>query len=162
MSGGNVVDLGTPQRIYEEPASRFVAEFMGLANILPVTGVTAGPDGASGSSPLGPITFRRAEHIQDGTVTLLVRLEDVELRSATAEPADNTWSGRVVSALFLGSTWDCIIDVNGFRLRCAVPRAVQVRAGDQVTVHIRPENCVPLPETGADGKPVTAPQTATV
>ena len=162
MSGGHVVDLGTPQRIYVAPASRFVAEFMGLANILPVTDVTAGADGATGTSPLGPISFRQVEHIRDGKVTLLVRLEDVELQASSADQATNAWPGKVVSALFLGSTWDCIIDVNGFRLRCSVPRSVQVHSGDNVTVAIRPDNCVPLPDGDADHRPPAPTEAATV
>jgi iron(III) transport system ATP-binding protein len=151
MSGGHIVDLGSPQRIYQAPASRFVAEFMGLANILPVDHVTLTPDGGQGGCPLGQVTFRQTDHIRNGAVTLLNRLEDVELRApADTDPREeNTWRGEVVSALFLGSTWDCIININGFRLRCWVPRSASIRAGDVVDVHIDPGDFVPLPETEA-------------
>jgi len=36
MSQGRVEQVGTPEQIYREPASRFVAEFVGVANWLPV------------------------------------------------------------------------------------------------------------------------------
>ena len=36
LNGGRVVQVGTPREIYEEPATRFVADFIGETNLLPV------------------------------------------------------------------------------------------------------------------------------
>ena len=36
MNAGNIVQVGTPHELYERPASRFVADFIGIANILHV------------------------------------------------------------------------------------------------------------------------------
>jgi ABC-type Fe3+/spermidine/putrescine transport system ATPase subunit len=36
MHGGRVVQVGTPHEVYERPVSRFVADFIGIANILAV------------------------------------------------------------------------------------------------------------------------------
>jgi len=35
MNAGRVVQVGSPHEVYEHPASRFVADFIGIANILP-------------------------------------------------------------------------------------------------------------------------------
>jgi len=37
MHGGKYEDLGAPQRVYDEPATQFVAEFLGACNLLAVT-----------------------------------------------------------------------------------------------------------------------------
>ena len=37
MHDGRLVQVGTPAEVYERPNSRFVAEFLGAANILPIT-----------------------------------------------------------------------------------------------------------------------------
>ena len=37
IDGGRIVQLGTPRAIYDQPASRFVAEFIGESSFLPVT-----------------------------------------------------------------------------------------------------------------------------
>src|SRR5204863_7081636 len=38
MDLGRVVQVGTPHEVYERPRSRFVADFIGIANILPIDG----------------------------------------------------------------------------------------------------------------------------
>ena len=38
MDLGRVVQIGTPHEVYERPRSRFVADFVGIANILPLDG----------------------------------------------------------------------------------------------------------------------------
>ena len=44
MRGGRIVQDGTPRDLYEQPTDRFIADFIGDANLLPVT-VTPMPDG---------------------------------------------------------------------------------------------------------------------
>lgn len=46
MNAGRIVQIGTPEEIYTRPVNRFVAEFMGEVNVLPVT---RGPDGTYAS-----------------------------------------------------------------------------------------------------------------
>ncbi len=42
MNEGSFVQWGTPQEIYDKPANRFVAEFIGLSNIFEATGASGG------------------------------------------------------------------------------------------------------------------------
>ena len=50
MSRGRVEQIGTPTEIYDDPASIFVAGFIGSANLLPGT-LRAAPNGAAGRGP---------------------------------------------------------------------------------------------------------------
>ena len=46
MHAGRLMQVGTPAEVYEQPDTRFVAEFLGAANVLPIT-VRDGRDRAS-------------------------------------------------------------------------------------------------------------------
>lgn len=145
MSDGDILDVGDPQRIYERPASRFVAEFIGLANIFRVAGVREIEGRYVGASELGELKFRCESHATpSGAETdILVRLEDVRLvpTERLGDADSNVFSGTVLSALFLGTLWDCLVEVNGVRVRAHVPRAQHPRAGDQVGVEIGLDGC---------------------
>lgn len=147
MSNGEILDVGSPQRIYERPASLEVARFIGLANIFELSEITAGGSLFTSTCEIGEITFRVDADSpgQDNPTSVIVRLEDVRLEPPDTEPGGpNRWPGKVVSALFLGTLWDCTIEVDGGRVRAHVPRVQQPRAGDSVTVHISADDCVPM------------------
>ena len=55
MNGGRVEQIGAPRDIYDRPASRFVAGFIGHANILPVT--IGGTEAGRTNVTLGPLGF---------------------------------------------------------------------------------------------------------
>jgi ABC-type Fe3+/spermidine/putrescine transport system ATPase subunit len=150
MSDGEIHDAGPPQRIYENPASRFVAQFIGLANTMTLTSVTYDGDVGSARCEIGPITFVRDPEnpasSSGDTGSVLIRLEDVVLEPPGGDDHEkNRWPGRIVSALFLGTLWDCVVQIDGgARIRAHVPRTRQPKAGDAVTVHIRPEDCIAI------------------
>jgi spermidine/putrescine transport system ATP-binding protein len=86
MRDGAIVQVGPPQEIYARPASRFVAEFMGEVNILPVSD--------------GRVAGQLAEGHDDGW--LVVRPE--ALRPLGSGPdADISFEARVRSDYMLGS-----------------------------------------------------------
>jgi iron(III) transport system ATP-binding protein len=148
MSKGNIVDFGSPQRIYEAPKSRFVAEFIGLANVVPVSGVHGAGDVLRGEAAMGSIAFSNNERAEPDAgvqasgrqASVLVRLEDVHISRERPADEDNVWRGTVASALFLGTHFDCVVEVGGQRLRAQVPRSVGLAAGDEVWVRV-PAQC---------------------
>jgi iron(III) transport system ATP-binding protein len=154
MSKGNIVDFGSPQRIYEAPSSRFVAEFIGLANVVPVTNVEDAGAGLRGTAAMGPMGFSdnaRAEPVAGapasaGQASVLVRLEDVHISRERPPHQENVWRGTVASALFLGTHFDCVVQVGGQRLRAQVPRSVGLAAGDEVWVQVPAECALRLRE----------------
>lgn len=143
MSHGEILDIGTPQRIYERPASLAVARFIGLANIFDISDISTNGSLHTGTCDIGSISFPITVDEGRGPTSVIVRLEDVRLEPpGDDDKAVNRWPGRVVSALFLGTLWDCSIEVAGARVRAHVPRTQQPRAGDAVTVHIPSDSCV--------------------
>ncbi len=90
MQAGNIEQIGTPEDLYRQPKTPFVAEFVGLSNRLDGV-VTHGE-----VSVLGHTLPLLQEDTADGPVRVLLRPEDVEL-------ADSGMPGTVISSSFLGS-----------------------------------------------------------
>src|SRR5680860_1509443 len=157
MSKGRIIDFRAPERIYSEPSSRFVAEFIGLANVIRTWQVTTSPEEGSfsGATAMGPMTFTHAAAAAVGDETsVLVRLEDVEILDERPAEAENAWEGKVVSALFLGTHFDCVIEVGQERLRAQAVRSANLETGDVVWVRILPRCAVGLPEDDVQGNDV--------
>jgi len=147
MQGGRIEQLGAPDALYERPASRFVAEFLGRANLL--TGVIT-DDGslrlADGTVlPLPP----RAEAVRGSQRTLMIRPERIRI----AEPADG-WSipGTVVRQVYVGDEWRLTLHAAG--------REVDIRAtrrhpdGSELRLAWPPEDSYLIPAPNAsEGEP---------
>jgi iron(III) transport system ATP-binding protein len=145
MSQGHIVDFGEPERIYSRPASRSVAEFIGMANVVELSGLR-GADGTwVGESQLGPISIEQ-EGRPPATCSVLIRLEDLRFVGEAEAGRPNVWPGRVVSAIYLGSFWECEIEVAGQRLRTHVPRRQRPAEGQTVHVEVPPDRLYLLPE----------------
>jgi ABC-type Fe3+/spermidine/putrescine transport system ATPase subunit len=81
MHDGSIEQHDTPDRIYVSPASRWVADFVGEANLIRATAT-----GDTADSALGPLTLQAAEgrsveggSVEGGSVEVLVRPEQIEL-----------------------------------------------------------------------------------
>lgn len=108
MEKGHIEQIGTPEEVYERPATRFVARFLGLSNLLPATVTAAEPQRAQ--TPVG--SFHLASPISAGTYTLLIRpeieRENVD-RENTSRGECNVIAGTLTAVSFRGS--DYYIDV---------------------------------------------------
>ncbi|HVC82223.1 MAG TPA: ABC transporter ATP-binding protein [Chloroflexota bacterium] len=106
MSGGQILQLGSAQEIYETPASRFVADFIGEANFLEgkVLGWTGGV--AAIGTPAGTIAVRCRTSLSAGLpACVFVRPERVGLAPPGAKGTlhDNLVRGRLVEAVYAGA-----------------------------------------------------------
>jgi len=102
MNEGRVEQIGTPTEIYDNPASVFVAGFIGQANLWPAT-VTAVVDGTVTAEALGSTVTSRcgATAVSTGPAVLMVRPERLSL--SADRPADRSAvAGTVVDLTFQG------------------------------------------------------------
>ena len=102
MNGGRAEQVGTPDQIYNRPASRFVAEFIGALNMLPAIL----RDAATGAvdTPLGTVSLDRALPHSVGTaLTLAFRPESLRLIAPGEATHTQSFAGRLVTREFLGS-----------------------------------------------------------
>ncbi|MGH7263667.1 MAG: ABC transporter ATP-binding protein [Candidatus Rokuibacteriota bacterium] len=108
MNRGRVEQVGSPDAVYETPATRFVAEFIGLANLLDGT-VVAREGGELVVETRRGLRLRARGENGDGLagrtgqpVTLIVRPEHLALAGPAAEPG-NRIRARVTATTYLGA-----------------------------------------------------------
>jgi len=106
MNTGRVQQIGTPEEIYDDPTNRFVADFIGEANLIP-----------------GEVLGRAPG------LVVAIRPERVAI-AAAGETA--LASGIVDSATFLGSDTLMEVMVQGTRLRARIRGAAKIPAGTEV------------------------------
>ena len=101
MREGRIQQVAEPRALYERPANRFVADFVGTNNFIPGVCKEREAGGILVETSLGLVHGRLADGITAGTPCVLaVRPENVTLGSA----GDNVFEGRVVVASYLGNT----------------------------------------------------------
>ena len=144
MNEGRIVQVGTPRDIYERPANRFVADFVGTTNFIEAT-VAAGVNGTEHyrmQTALGELIARSAAPLATGDRALLsVRPEDVEL--SESRPADvNVCEGTVRARVFLGEYLDFQVSVGERVLFARAHPSVTTGVGERTYVHVPPDKCV--------------------
>lgn len=107
MQAGVIRQIGTPQDLYQRPNSRFVGEFLGESNLIPVTNVRSEAGLARATvAGLGDVVALSADGAaQGGKKLLLLRPERIRLRPAgeAASPGQpNRFDGIVEHVTFLG------------------------------------------------------------
>ena len=146
MSGGRADQIGTPFEIYNAPATRFVAGFVGTLN----TFDAMVRESATGIVSLGDTTvaLNRPIKATAGTaITLALRPESAHL--GQGGPGDVTLNGRIAEVQFLGAIIRITADVGGQNLtldtfnRPDVPPPV---VGSTVPVSLPPSGMVVLVE----------------
>lgn len=99
MRAGRIEQIGTPHEIYHRPGSRFVAEFIGVSNILTAK---AAAEGVIIDDAVRPLPMELPGDItSDETVTVMIRPEHF---LPCAPDAPGALAGTVQSVAFLGST----------------------------------------------------------
>jgi len=105
LSQGKVIQVGTPQELYNYPVSLFVAQFVGLSNRLEGE-VLAHGDGLGTFRSAGVAPFQVPMVSQNGNShpsTFVIRPERVALRSpGQPAPGQNSLLAKVEGALYLG------------------------------------------------------------
>ncbi|NOK38340.1 ABC transporter ATP-binding protein [Corallococcus exercitus] len=125
MNRGVIEQVDTPERLYREPATPFVAGFVGGANVLRGE-VRAGAFHCAGTE----LAFDLPLAAKSGPGTLVVRPEDLEL--------GDTGTPLVLSArLFLGHAAEYRFPVGDAFLRVIGPALEGVRAGQALRVRVR-------------------------
>jgi spermidine/putrescine transport system ATP-binding protein len=138
MSAGKALQVGAPDEVYERPANRFVADFIGETNFL--AGVLeAREPGAAGAAVLGVVrlsdgtalraVLRDAEAAVGAAAAIAVRPEKIGLHPASAAVATgpvpmSELRGRVVEAHYIGTD-------TRYRVRMADGIDVVVRVQNQ-------------------------------
>jgi spermidine/putrescine transport system ATP-binding protein len=114
MSNGKLVQVGTPQQLYNRPATRYVADFVGEANIIEgrVLECSNGTASIAVTADRNVVVRAAAEAglETDGTVYIVVRPERVDVRPAATVDA-GALTGTVREVAFVGAHRKLAIEV---------------------------------------------------
>ncbi|CAN5764049.1 ABC transporter ATP-binding protein [soil metagenome] len=136
MSSGVVEQIGTPEQIYHEPSSLFVAGFIGSANLLP--GTVSARDGDATVVDLECGTTVRAHHRDVAVgdpVSLMLRPERVQVVTPAVAAERHGLTGAVREMIFQGSS---------------VRLAIRLAGGTEVVTSIEPDDDLPTIRPGED------------
>lgn len=113
MNAGNILQLGTPQEIYEHPATRFVADFIGESNLLDGTIAQIVDDQALVRMPGGAVVgARRLPNLREGEeVAVSVRPENVQMQITGEFNAPKQITGTVREVVYVGSHNQVVVDI---------------------------------------------------
>lgn len=135
MRAGQVEQEGSAEDIFERPASRYVAEFMGAGNVLPVQMVSFDTDSASVSFAGRQIVIPTANVGEGDEVALVIRPEKIRL------DAEEGWQGTVTEQVYKGSTISYRVELaEGASLLAEIAHddtSHRHAPGDVVTVNFR-------------------------
>jgi len=136
MNGGKIRQAASPIEIYRRPADRFVADFIGSTNLMPLA-VEGGRVTVLGQSVPG-LTVPGGQ----ASATVSVRPEDVHL----AAPGEGRVTGRVTFIRDLGGVIETFVDIAGTEvIAVSTPRERPiVSVGQEVGIAIDPETAVVL------------------
>ncbi|MFO1281550.1 MAG: ABC transporter ATP-binding protein [Burkholderiales bacterium] len=139
MDGGRIAQQGTPHELYERPASRFLADFIGDANLVDGE-LSSGPAGerfaAGGLS--APV---HANGVRPGAATLAIRPQRLRL----ADAGRGTIAGTCKRVAYLGGRTELVVDTPWGELLVFDPEArTAATRGDAVGLVFDPADAILL------------------
>ena len=149
---GRPEQIGTPEEIYERPATRFVADFIGETNFL----TAAVSRAAVGRSPEAraeqltvqlpggePVALPQVVDTPDNEVTLTIRPERISLTPAGVRFA----AGRITKLVYMGTDLRCTVTLDGgaeLAVRVPPPFPAHVQPDAEVSLYADPSALRPL------------------
>jgi spermidine/putrescine transport system ATP-binding protein len=127
MQAGRIAQLGAPRDVYDQPRNRFVASFLGRANLFSGTKASE----TQVRTPVG--TLQTARPIHATTVTVGIRPERIQLGVAVTE---NSFHAEVASLSYTGASIEYVLTASGTSLRALAPSALRLNVGESVPVHL--------------------------
>ncbi len=138
MSKGRIAQIGTPREIYFEPANRFVAEFVGAANI-----VDAPVENGRLLLPGGTLPVDKTQNLARAVV--MIRPEAIGVVGAQAAPL----TGTVETVRFAGDRLRITVrDAAVNALAIEAPNSIAVDVGERIGLSITPDAIRLLPTEG--------------
>ncbi len=148
MNDGVFEQVGTPKEVYETPASSFVADFVGTANVF--DGTVEATSGETVTVDCGTVSIDAVDTaVSPGEeVSVVVRPENVSIEGSPAtDTAGTTLEGTVTVTRYSGDRLEYHTTVGDDRSIVVVgaPGQETFAADDHVAVTIAPEDCLIVP-----------------
>ena len=109
---GRIEQIGTPEDLYERPATRFVAGFVGESNFFPARVLSVAGGSCELDCPLGRVRAQMRDGVTAGAAAVLaIRPERIRLTAATGDAAGAV--AEITDAIYLGNARRCVMRLAG-------------------------------------------------
>jgi ABC-type Fe3+/spermidine/putrescine transport system ATPase subunit len=162
MNQGVIHQIGHPEEVYANPATLFVASFLGNPNCITCTIqelTSAGTIVRVGESKI------RSTLVGEGSpgdrAVLIIRPEAVQVGSLVSDALMNEFEGRVTSAGFLGERRECGVRIHDkFDLNVRMSPDQRSSSGDLVSIAIPVQECRVFVDSDSRGGVTASPPEA--
>lgn len=140
MNEGRIVQNATPHEVYDTPNSRYVADFIGTANIVACEAVKRENERILLHSCFGDLwALDKDSSLQPKDKGLIcIRPEDV-IPVTGERPNENCFEAVVKTAVYMGNMLDLFAEAQDTQLRAGVAKNHMVREGEKVLFHVAPD-----------------------
>jgi len=141
MRAGQIIEVGSPKKIYFDAEHRFVADFIGRANLVKATVLAHEGGYTIVDSGLGTIACQHRDIPTGSEATLCIRPEF--MRIAKGERAGkNVVNGHIESLVFIGEAYEGEIRVGSELLVARIDPDAHLKEGDPVSFSLDPAHCL--------------------
>jgi ABC-type Fe3+/spermidine/putrescine transport system ATPase subunit len=147
MNVGGIEQIGAPEDIYNRPKTRFVADFVGSANLIAgrITTAAATPGPVNFEVAAGLTLQAWAAHAPHGDEShVAIRTAYIDMSSGTPGGTANCASGMIRQRLFHGDFIQYIVHWPGGELTVRRPPTELFDEGAAVTLSFAREHCILL------------------
>ena len=152
MNQGSIEQIGTGEEIYLEPATDFVASFVGKTNLLSGKIVSLNKTSKRALIEIRPgfalqvVTpnLPEIDISKNQNVYVSIRPEYIVINEERMEKSINLFEGKILKRAFLGNFYDYRVEVKGQILRVQALHSQHIDIGKIVNVFIDPKLCVLL------------------
>ncbi|MBW2077948.1 MAG: ABC transporter ATP-binding protein [Deltaproteobacteria bacterium] len=150
MESGDVVQIGTAEEIYQKPANRFVADFIGTMNFMSgeVVQVLQDTDDVHVRTEFSDRMLCKTPNTAETTpgkkVYASIRPEDVEVFTEPPKGRENLFKGTIAHKAYLGNFLYFFVNVDGTEIRVQIPHHMPQEEGQELYLFLNPEKCMIL------------------
>jgi spermidine/putrescine transport system ATP-binding protein len=149
MKGGHIEQVGAPQDVYEDPETLFVADFLGVSNLMEARVVSAGTHACRVAVDGYELETRGTDQDVVGAAKIVIRPERIELEDHGAPSGPNRVPGMVERVVYVGSAVQVIVRAaTGESLQALVQNkgaGLAFEQGTPVQLHLPPDALRVLP-----------------
>ncbi|HKO74733.1 MAG TPA: ABC transporter ATP-binding protein [Gaiellaceae bacterium] len=149
MNGGHIEQVGNPRDVYEDPETLFVADFLGVSNLMQARIVSAGASACKVAVDGYELETRGTELDVTGEAKIVIRPERIELEPHGSASGPNRVPGMVERVVYVGSAIQVIVRAaTGESLQALVQNtggAIPYEQGTPVQLYLPPEALRVLP-----------------
>ena len=154
MKHGNIEQIGAPQDVYEDPETLYVADFLGVSNLMQAKVVSAATGACRVAVEGYELQTRGTDRDVSGEVKIVIRPERIELEEHGSEAGQNKIPAMVERVVYAGSEIQVIVRAaTGEALQALVQNnggGIPYEQGTPVQLHLPVDALRVLPSDGGD------------